>query len=81
VPALEAQDDLCRRIDEAARYVPAENLALSPQCGLASTAAGNMLTADEQRRKLDLVVDTAHKAWGLPARDQVRAALRAILRD
>jgi methionine synthase II (cobalamin-independent) len=64
VPALESQDDLRRRLDEAARYVPAENLALSPQCGFASTAAGNMLTVDEQRRKLDLVADTAQKVWG-----------------
>jgi len=51
-------------IDEAAQYVPIENLALSPQCGFASTAPGNMLTWDEQRRKLELVVDTAHKVWG-----------------
>jgi 5-methyltetrahydropteroyltriglutamate--homocysteine methyltransferase len=64
VPTLESQDELLRRIDAAARYVPAENLALSPQCGFASTAKGNLLTIDEQRRKLDLVVATAHSAWG-----------------
>jgi 5-methyltetrahydropteroyltriglutamate--homocysteine methyltransferase len=64
VPELESQDILLRRIDEAARYVPAENLALSPQCGFASTAKGNLLTIDEQRRKLDLVVATASRAWG-----------------
>jgi 5-methyltetrahydropteroyltriglutamate--homocysteine methyltransferase len=64
VPALESQDGLRRRIDEAARYVPGENLALSPQCGFASTAAGNVLTVDEQKRKLELVVDTAQKVWG-----------------
>jgi 5-methyltetrahydropteroyltriglutamate--homocysteine methyltransferase len=63
-PMLEAQDELCRRIDEAARYVPLENLALSPQCGFASTAAGNLLTEEEQWRKLELVVQTAHKVWG-----------------
>ena len=63
-PRLESQDELCRRIDEAAHYVPIENLALSPQCGFASTAAGNLLTEDEQWRKLDLVVETAHKVWG-----------------
>lgn len=63
-PQLESQDLLRRRIDEAAQYVPIENLALSPQCGFASTAPGNMLTWDEQRRKLELVVDTAHKVWG-----------------
>ncbi|ETW93468.1 MAG: hypothetical protein ETSY1_39130 [Candidatus Entotheonella factor] len=54
---------MLRRIDEAARYVPLERLALSPQCGFASTEAGNLLTEDEQWRKLELVVDTARKAW------------------
>ena len=63
-PVLESQDDLRRRIDEAARYVPLENLALSPQCGFASTSAGNALTQDEQKAKLALVVDTAAKVWG-----------------
>jgi methionine synthase II (cobalamin-independent) len=62
--ALESQDDLRRRIDEAARYVPPENLAISPQCGFASTSAGNVLTVDEEKRKLELVVDTAQKVWG-----------------
>jgi 5-methyltetrahydropteroyltriglutamate--homocysteine methyltransferase len=64
VPELESQDELRRRIDEAAQYVPLENLALSPQCGFASTAAGNLLTVDEQRRKLELVADTARRVWG-----------------
>ncbi len=63
-PQLESQDQLFRRIDEAARYIPVENLALSPQCGFASTAPGNMLTPEEQKRKLELVVDTAGKVWG-----------------
>ena len=63
-PRLESQDLLRRRIDEAAQYVPLEDLALSPQCGFASTAPGNMLTWDEQRRKLELVVETARKVWG-----------------
>jgi 5-methyltetrahydropteroyltriglutamate--homocysteine methyltransferase len=63
-PRLESQDALRRRIDEAARYVPLENLALSPQCGFASTAPGNQLTHDEQRRKLELVVETARQVWG-----------------
>jgi 5-methyltetrahydropteroyltriglutamate--homocysteine methyltransferase len=63
-PVLESQDELRRRIDEAARYVPLENLALSPQCGFASTSAGNVLTPDEQRAKLALIVDTAAKVWG-----------------
>jgi 5-methyltetrahydropteroyltriglutamate--homocysteine methyltransferase len=63
-PRLESQDELLRRIDEASRYVPLENLALSPQCGFASTAAGNLLTEEEQWRKLELVVATARKVWG-----------------
>ena len=63
-PRLESPDELRRRIDEAARYVPIENLAISPQCGFASTAPGNQLTWDEQRRTLELVVATARKVWG-----------------
>jgi 5-methyltetrahydropteroyltriglutamate--homocysteine methyltransferase len=63
-PRLESRDDLRRRIDEAAKYVPMENLALSPQCGFASTARGNLLTVDDQRRKLELVVTTAQQVWG-----------------
>jgi 5-methyltetrahydropteroyltriglutamate--homocysteine methyltransferase len=63
-PKLESQDVLRRRIDEAAKYVPLENLALSPQCGFASVAAGNLLSADDQWRKLELVADTARKVWG-----------------
>ena len=61
---LESQDELLRRIDEAARYVPLANLALSPQCGFASVAAGNLISQDDQWRKLELVVDTARKVWG-----------------
>jgi 5-methyltetrahydropteroyltriglutamate--homocysteine methyltransferase len=61
---LESQDDLLRRIEEATRYVAPEDLALSPQCGFASTIQGNPLTVDEERRKLELVVDTARKVWG-----------------
>ncbi len=63
-PALESVDLLRRRIDEAAKCVPIENLAVSPQCGFASTVLGNLLTWDEQRRKLELVVETARKVWG-----------------
>ena len=63
-PKLETQSELRRRIDEAARFVALENLALSPQCGFASTAPGNLLSADEQWKKLELVVDTARKVWG-----------------
>jgi len=61
---LESQDDLLRRIDQAARYIPLENLAISTQCGFASVAAGNLLSMDEQWRKLELVVNTARKVWG-----------------
>jgi 5-methyltetrahydropteroyltriglutamate--homocysteine methyltransferase len=64
LPALESQDNLLRRIDEASRYLPLENLAISPQCGFASTSEGNLLTEDEQWRKLELVVDTARRVWG-----------------
>jgi methionine synthase II (cobalamin-independent) len=63
LPDLERQDDLMRRIDEASRFVPIDNLALSPQCGFASAMEGNLLTEDDQWRKLELVVDTARKVW------------------
>jgi len=63
-PELESVDSLRRRIDEAAQFVPLERLALTPQCGFASTFLGNLLTWDEQQKKLELVVDTARKVWG-----------------
>ena len=63
-PRLESGDDLRRRIDEAARYVPLEHLALSPQCGFASVASGNLLSMDDQWRKLELVAGTARAVWG-----------------
>ena len=63
-PALESKDGLKRRIDEAARYVPLDQLCLSPQCGFASTAEGNLLTLDEQIAKLRLVVEVAREVWG-----------------
>jgi 5-methyltetrahydropteroyltriglutamate--homocysteine methyltransferase len=63
LPALEDPDALVRRIDEAARYVPLEDLALSPQCGFASTMEGNLLTEDEQWAKLRLVAETARRIW------------------
>ncbi len=63
-PELESPDLLRRRIDEAARIIPLERLALSSQCGFASTHEGNRLTADEQRRKLELVASTAKAVWG-----------------
>lgn len=63
-PKLESPDALRRRIDEAARFVPLENLALSTQCGFASVALGNLLSMDDQWRKLSLVAETARKVWG-----------------
>ncbi|MGY1653614.1 5-methyltetrahydropteroyltriglutamate--homocysteine S-methyltransferase [Geodermatophilus sp. SYSU D01119] len=61
---LESKDDLKRRIDEASRFVPLEQLALSPQCGFSSTVEGNALTRDEQVAKLALVVEVAQEVWG-----------------
>ena len=61
---LESQDELWRRVEEASRYVPLADLALSPQCGFASVMQGNPLTWDEQRRKLETVVETARRVWG-----------------
>ena len=61
---LESKDDLKRRIDEASKFVPVERLALSPQCGFASTIGGNRLTVDDEMRKLELVVQTAQEVWG-----------------
>ena len=62
--ALECKDDLKRRIDAAAKYVPLDQLCLSPQCGFASTAEGNLLTVDDQVAKLRLVVEVAREVWG-----------------
>jgi 5-methyltetrahydropteroyltriglutamate--homocysteine methyltransferase len=63
-PQLESADVLARRIDEASRYVPLENLAISPQCGFASTMEGNLLSEDDQWAKLRLAVETAKRVWG-----------------
>ncbi|MGH6967918.1 MAG: hypothetical protein ACREEN_02280, partial [Stellaceae bacterium] len=63
-PEIEAKDTLKRRIDAAAKYVPLENLCLSPQCGFASSHHGNKLTIDLERRKLALVVEVATEVWG-----------------
>lgn len=62
-PQLESQRDLIRRIEQAAEYVPLENLALSPQCGFASTMEGNLLSEDDQWAKLRLVAETAREVW------------------
>ena len=61
---LEKVDDLMRRIDQATKYLPLDQIAISPQCGFASTELGNLLTEDDERRKLELVVATARKVWG-----------------
>ncbi|HEX7980559.1 MAG TPA: cobalamin-independent methionine synthase II family protein [Gemmatimonadaceae bacterium] len=63
-PALESADTLERRIEEASQYVPLDRLALSPQCGFASTEAGNALSAEDQAAKLKLVADVAKSVWG-----------------
>jgi methionine synthase II (cobalamin-independent) len=63
-PELEKSDEVVKRIHEAAKFFPLENLALSPQCGFASTAEGNLLTEEDQWAKLRLVVETARKVWG-----------------
>jgi 5-methyltetrahydropteroyltriglutamate--homocysteine methyltransferase len=61
---LESPDTLKRRIDEAAKFVPIEQICLSPQCGFSSTVEGNVLTADEQKAKLALIVQVATEVWG-----------------
>jgi 5-methyltetrahydropteroyltriglutamate--homocysteine methyltransferase len=63
-PAIERKEDLLSRISEASRFLPLEQLAISPQCGFASTMEGNLLTEDEQWAKLQLIVDTAREVWG-----------------
>ena len=64
VPQLESKDELKARIDEAAEYVPMDQLALSPQCGFSSTVEGNEITEDDEMAKLNLVVETAAEVWG-----------------
>ena len=64
VPELEKIDDLKRRIDAAARYAPLEQLAISPQCGFSSDVVGNLISEDDQKRKLKMVVETARQVWG-----------------
>jgi len=61
---LESKDALKRRIDEAARYVPLDQLCLSPQCGFSSTVEGNVVSYDQEVAKLRLVVETAQDVWG-----------------
>ena len=63
-PDLESKDDLKRRVEEASKYLPLDQLALSPQCGFASTLLGNKLTVEDEKAKLRLVVETAQEIWG-----------------
>ena len=63
VPALEPLDELLRRIEEATRYIPVESLAVSTQCGFGSDVAGNLIAEDDQKRKLERVVELARKVW------------------
>ena len=63
-PELESKDDLKRRIDEAAKFVPLDQLCLSPQCGFSSTVEGNELTYEDEVAKLRLIVDVANEVWG-----------------
>jgi 5-methyltetrahydropteroyltriglutamate--homocysteine methyltransferase len=63
VGTLESKDDLRRRIEEAAQFVPLEDLCLSPQCGFSSTHHGNDLSVDDQWRKLERVVEVAREVW------------------
>jgi 5-methyltetrahydropteroyltriglutamate--homocysteine methyltransferase len=64
VPQLEKIDDIKRRIDEASRYAPLEQLAISPQCGFSSDVVGNLISEDDQKRKLEIVVETSRQVWG-----------------
>ncbi|HEY6451557.1 MAG TPA: 5-methyltetrahydropteroyltriglutamate--homocysteine S-methyltransferase [Steroidobacteraceae bacterium] len=66
VGAIENADEIKRRIDSASKFVPLENLCLSPQCGFSSTHHGNAVSADEQWRKLELIVKVAGEVWGRP---------------
>jgi 5-methyltetrahydropteroyltriglutamate--homocysteine methyltransferase len=62
-PELEKVDDLRKRIDEAAKHISVDQLALSPQCGFASDVIGNLVSPDDQKRKLETMVETARKVW------------------
>jgi 5-methyltetrahydropteroyltriglutamate--homocysteine methyltransferase len=64
VPELETVDDLKQRIDRASKYIPLDQLAISPQCGFASDVVGNLISEDDQKRKLEVVVETARQVWG-----------------
>jgi len=71
--ALESKDELKHRIEQASEFVPLDRLALSPQCGFASTIEGNLVTPADQQAKLRLVAETAQEVWGRPAATRLRA--------
>ncbi len=75
--ALESKDDIKRRIDEAARYMPLEQMCLSPQCGFSGTVHGNDVVVEQQAAKCRLVIETAREVWG---RRLIRPAGRAPCR-
>ncbi|HXF34942.1 MAG TPA: hypothetical protein VN603_10245, partial [Candidatus Acidoferrales bacterium] len=64
IARVETVEELRRRIDEAAQYIDVSQLALSPQCGFATTLTGNLLTEDDQWRKIDVMLKTAQAVWG-----------------
>lgn len=64
VPELERVDDLLRRVEEASKHISTDQLAISPQCGFASDVIGNLVSFDDEKRKLEVVVETARKVWG-----------------
>ena len=64
MPELETADALKRRIDEARKFIPLDQLALIPQCGFASDVVGNLLSEDDQQRKLERVAEVARQVWG-----------------
>jgi 5-methyltetrahydropteroyltriglutamate--homocysteine methyltransferase len=64
VPEMESVEALKRRIDEAAKFIALDQIAISPQCGFASDVVGNLISVDDQKRKLEIVVETARQVWG-----------------
>ena len=72
-PSLESKDELKQRIEQASEFIPLERLAISPQCGFASTIEGNLVTTADEKAKLRLVAETAREVWGAPAVTRKRA--------
>ena len=63
-PENESKTELIKRIEGASKFIPIENLAISPQCGMASSFRGNPITVDDQKRKFELALEVAHEIWG-----------------